>query len=172
MGAASLIAGLWMGWVAAGPEHDHAAKAPPQALERFRALAGTWVSVEDGPMVKKGDVVAVYHVTGGGSAVVEELFPGMEHAMTTVYTMEGKDLVLTHYCMTGNQPRMRAKSVSASKVEFKFDGGANIDPKTTQHMHDATFEFVGPDEMKSTWVEFENGKSAMTVGMHIVRKNG
>ena len=44
--------------------------------------------------------------TGGGSAVTETLFPGTAHEMMSVYHMDGDDLVLTHYCAGGNQPRM------------------------------------------------------------------
>ena len=147
-----------------------AAGSGSSSLDRFKALEGTWVAAEDGPMVKKGDLVAQYHVTGAGSAVVEELFPGTHHAMTTVYHLDGSDLVLTHYCMSGNQPRMRAKAADGAKVAFAFDGGTNIDAKKDQHMHEATFEFVGKDELRSTWVEFADGKPAMTVNMHTVRK--
>jgi len=153
-----LAAAAW----AAGPATD--------GLERFKALSGEWVAAEDSEMVKKGDLVARYSLTGAGSAVVEEVFPGTHHAMTTVYHMDGSDLVLTHYCMSGNQPRMRAKATSGPKVAFAFDGGTNIDPKKTQHMHEATFEFLGENEIRSTWVEFAEGKPGMTVNMHLVRK--
>lgn len=148
-----------------------AADAPAAAtFDRFKALAGDWVSAEDGEMVKKGDLVASYHLTGSGSAVVEELFQGSPHAMTTVYHLDGKDIVLTHYCMTGNQPRMRAKATKGPKVAFAYDGGTNIDAKKDQHMHEATFEFVSENEIKTTWVEHEGGKPIMTVNMHLVRK--
>ena len=147
-----------------------AAEPTSSGLDRFKALEGTWVAAEDGPMVKKGDLVAQYHVTGAGSAVVEELFPGSHHAMTTVYHLDGSELVLTHYCMSGNQPRMRAKASNGTRVAFAFDGGTNIDPKKDQHMHEATFEFVGQNELRSTWVEFAQGKPGMTVNMHLVRK--
>jgi hypothetical protein len=160
-----LAATLVAGWTVAGTEH-----AASPAFERFKALAGEWVAAEDGEMVKKGQLVARYRVTAGGTAVVEELFPGQHHAMDTVYYMDGKELVLTHYCMNGNQPRMRAKGGSSSTVEFAFDGGSNIDPKHTAHMHQATFDFVGPDELRATWTEYEHGKAAMTVRMHTVRK--
>lgn len=166
LGAAALALGL----VRAGTNGTAAAPVPPPALERFRALTGDWVSAEDGDMVKKGDLVARYHVSGAGSAVVEELFPGDEHAMTTVYTTEGNDLVLTHYCMAGNQPRMRAKSTGGREIAFAFDGGTNIDPKKSRFMHDAAIDFVGPDEIKTRWVEYDQGKVAMTIDMHLVRK--
>jgi len=164
--AAALAAGV----VVAGPGGPAPASSP--ALDRFKSLAGDWVAAEDGDMVKKGDLVASYHLSAGGSAVVEELFPGMEHAMTTVYYLDGKDLVLTHYCMNGNQPHMRAKAPNGSKIEFAFAGGSNIDPKTSEHMHQASFDFVSPNELKSTWTEWNQGKVSMVVNIHTVRKSG
>jgi len=142
----------------------------PGGLDRFKALSGEWVAAEDGEMVQKGDLVAKYSLTGAGTAVVEEVFPGSPHAMTTVYHMDGSDLVLTHYCMSGNQPRMRAKAPSGTRVAFAFDGGTNIDPRKDKHMHEATFEFLGDSEIRTTWIEFDQGKPAMTVAMHLVRK--
>ena len=47
----------------------------------------------------------VYGVTAAGTAVMEALFPETDHEMLTVYHLEGNDLVLTHYCAMGNQPR-------------------------------------------------------------------
>jgi hypothetical protein len=150
-----------------------ATASPPenQAFERFKGLEGDWVAAEDGDMTKKGDLVATYRLTGAGSAVVEEIFSGSPHAMTTVYFLDGADLVLTHYCMSGNQPHMRAKATSSPKVVFAFDGGTNINPKRDRFMHNATFEFVSKDELTSTWAEYADGKQAMTVTMHLVRKS-
>jgi len=66
---------------------------------------------------------------------------------------------------------MRAKAQSGTRVAFAFDGGTNIDPKKDQHMHEATFEFVDANEIRTTWIEFEQGKPAMTVNLHLVRKS-
>ncbi len=151
-------------------EHDHAAAAGPAALDRFRALAGEWVAAEDGEMVKKGDLVARYQVTAGGSAVVETVFPGTPHEMVTVYHAEGEDVVLTHYCLEGNQPRMRAQGGAGERVEFAFAGGANIDPATSRHMHSATFRFLGPDEIESEWTELERGQTVFVVKTRLQRK--
>jgi hypothetical protein len=147
-----------------------AAGEAPDLLERFKALAGEWVAAEDGEMAKKGDLVARYAVTAAGSAVVETVFPGSPHEMVTVYYADGGDLVLTHYCMAGNQPRMRAKSVSGSRVELAFDGGTNIDPARDRHMHSAWVDLVGPNEIRSEWTEHSGGKTALVVKMHLVRK--
>ena len=143
---------------------------PAASLDRFKALAGEWVAAEDGEMFKKGDLVARYAVTAGGTAVVETVFPGSQHEMVTVYHADGADLVLTHFCMEGNQPRMRAKSPSGARVAFAFDGGPHIDPKRDRHMHSAWFEFVGPDELRNQWTEHEGGKPVLVVPSHLVRK--
>jgi len=148
-----------------------AAPAKNEAFERFKALAGDWVAVEDGEMMKKGDLVAQYRLTGSGTAVVEDVFPGTPHAMTTVYHLDGSDLVLTHYCMEGNQPKMRATATSSPKIAFAFDGGTNIDAKHGRYMHNATVEFVSADELKSEWFEYADGKPVMTATMHLVRKS-
>ncbi len=148
-----------------------AVHAGTTAFDRFKGLQGTWVAAEDGPMVKKGQPVATYHLTGGGTAVVEELFAGTPHAMTTVYHRDGDDLVLTHYCMGGNQPRMRAKPTEGTSVSFAFDGGTNLDPAKDEHMHAATFTFLSADEIRSEWLEHADGKPKTTVSMHLTRKN-
>jgi hypothetical protein len=150
---------------------DGPAPAPsPPAFERLKALAGDWVAAEDSPVAKKGDLAARYVLTASGSALVETVFPGSPHEMLTVYTADGGDVVLTHYCMVGNQPRMRAKAPSGSRYEFAFDGGGGIDPARDAHMHQAWIELVGKDELRSEWSEHDGGKVKMVVGMHLVRK--
>jgi len=147
-----------------------AAKPAPAALERFKALAGDWVAAEDGEMVKKGDLVSRYAVTAAGSAVIETIFPGSPHEMVTVYHADGSELVLTHYCMEGNQPRMRARDTSGSRFDFAFDGGTNIDPRKDRHMNSASLEFVGADEIRTVWTELADGKPVFVAKSHLVRK--
>ena len=160
--------------LAAGAAAAAPAPAPARPtsapLERFKTLAGEWVAAEDGDMVKKGDLVARYAVTASGSAVVETVFPGSEHEMVTVYHADGPDLVLTHYCMEGNQPRMRARGAQGSRFEFAYDGGTNIDPKRDRHMHSATFDLASANEIRSEWSELAEGKPVFVARMHLVRK--
>ena len=160
--------------LAAGAAAAAPAPAPARPtsapLERFKTLAGEWVAAEDGDMVKKGDLVARYAVTASGTAVVETVFPGSEHEMVTVYHADGPDLVLTHYCMEGNQPRMRARGAQGSRFEFAYDGGTNIDPKRDRHMHSATFDLASADEIRSEWSELAEGKPVFVARMHLVRK--
>src|SRR5438034_10298506 len=112
----------------AGVRSDDApAKTKPTnpGLERLKKLAGTWVEADkDGKPTDK--VVSVIRVTAGGSAVHETLFPGQPHEMMSLYHLDGKDVVMTHYCVLGNQPRMKADPKSApDRIHFAFDRGTN-----------------------------------------------
>ncbi len=143
--------------------------AKPHPIERFKALAGDW-SAEglDGNSDPKARVR--YEITAGGNAVVETLWPGSPHEMRTVYFKDGDELVLTHYCASGNHPRMRAKPASGNDVVFAFDGASNFDAAKDGHMHDASFTFVGPDELRTRWNFWKDGKAGDHVAdLHIKR---
>jgi hypothetical protein len=135
---------------------QNAGQPAASAFDRLKALAGEWVDA-DGAFGKKGAVAATYKVTGGGTAVVETFPVGTAGEMVTIYHKDGNDLVLTHYCSAGNQPRMRAKDFDGTTLEFEFEGGMNIDPKVTSHMHSARMEFLGPDQIRATWQNWSNG---------------
>ena len=134
-------------------------ESAPHLLDRFKALAGDW-SAEGLDGNSAPDATMHYEVTAGGSAVVETLFPGTPHEMRTVYVKDGDDVVLTHFCASGHHPRMRAKALNDGTLAFDYDGALNFDPARDGHMHDATFTFVGPDEIRSRWSFWQGGKPA------------
>lgn len=146
--------------VTAGAGEKAAAKAAPThpQLEKLKKLAGTWVMAgKDGKATSQ--VVSVVKVTAGGSAVIETLFPGQPMEMVSVYHLDGKDLVMTHYCVLGNQPRMKADPKSAAnQIRWIFTGGTNFDPAKDKHMHDATVTFVDDDHITVSGNAWENGK--------------
>jgi hypothetical protein len=155
---------------------DKAGKQPPTPtnanLETMKKLAGTWLAADqDGKPTDQ--VVSIIKVTAGGSAVHETLFPGQPHEMVSVYTADGPDLVMTHYCVLGNQPRMKADPKSpAHQIVFQFAGGSNLDPKKDKHMHAATLTLVDDDHIEIAGVAWEGGAPAkdMCCGMKLVRK--
>lgn len=143
--------------------------AVPSKLDVIRKLAGDWVQVgEDGKPTNK--VVATYRLTAGGSAVEETLFRGTPHEMITIYHMDGNDLVLTHYCVTGNQPRMKAEKQTGDTLVFKCAGGTNMKSENDDHMHQATIIFKDDDHIQSAWEEFKDGKNVMTASLNLTRK--
>lgn len=150
-------------------EHQHATPPSPR-LDQIKKLVGEWVAVgEDGKPTDQ--VVSVYRETAGGSAVQETLFPGQDMEMVTVYFQSGDDLRLTHYCMLGNQPEMKAAASSDDKhILFEFAGGANIKPETDAHMHQGLVKFLDENTLETEWTAWENGKPGEVVTFKLVRK--
>ena len=133
-------------------------KSPAEAgFDRLKAMQGDWIDV-DGVFGEKGKVAATYRVSGGGNTVLETFPLGTAFEMVTVYHRDGAGLALTHYCSGGTQPRMASKGLDGDALLFDYAGGANIDPKTTSHMHSARLEFVSPDEFRTTWQNWKDGK--------------
>src|SRR5215831_13606332 len=120
-----LVCGLLLGalQVTSYGDDKTAGKLPPAptnaGLEKMKKLAGTWVAADkDGKPTD--EVVSVIKVTAGGSAVQETLFPGQDKEMLSVYHLDGADLVMTHYCMLGNQPKMKADpKAPANQIRFQ-----------------------------------------------------
>lgn len=154
--------------------HNHAVPAPATnaGFDKMKTLVGTWVAV-DGDGRPTDQVVSVVKLTAGGSAILETLFPGQPHEMISVYTADGQDLLLTHYCMLGNQPRLKASGKSpGNKLSFEFVGGSNLDPKKDKHMHSAILTIVDADRIEIEGTGWENGAPCkeMCNGMKLVRK--
>jgi hypothetical protein len=140
------------------PHGKETAKHP--GFERFKLLAGEWVGKAKGKDHPQ-EIHVKYRVTAGGSAVVETIFPGTEHEMITVIHPDGSDLLLTHYCMLGNQPHMKASGMgNGNKIEFKFVRATNLKSANDMYMHDVTFTFVDKDTLRTEWTHFKDGKAS------------
>ena len=85
----------------------------PRMFERLKRLVGEWEGTFEWSQGRTGSgpLRVTYSVTGGGSALVENLIQGGVTTMTTVYHLDGADLRMTHYCAARNQPRLRAVRV-------------------------------------------------------------
>jgi hypothetical protein len=140
------------------------------ALERFAQLAGEWVG--KGMLAgKEEEIHVVYKVTAGGSAVVETIFPGTHHEMVTVIHPDGDALLLTHYCMLGNQPHMKATPKAGdTKVAFEFVKVTNLKNDKAMYMRSATFTFVDKDTLKTEWTHYADGKETGKAVFELKRK--
>jgi hypothetical protein len=128
------------------------------AFERLKALAGAWEG-KAGHGERLGPASVRWEAISAGTAVMETLFPGTEHEMRSVYFIDGGELVLTHYCAMGNQPRMRLSSTSTDReLVFDFAGGTNVDPAKDVHVHSGKIRLVGPDALEAEWTVWGGGK--------------
>ena len=107
----------------------------------------------------------------GGSAVVEREFPGSPQEMISVYHFDGNKVMLNHYCMLGNQPRLRVRmGDEKDTLLFKFVSATNLASKDDAHMHEGKLEFIDKDNIRSTWVMFENNKAKEEHSFEMTRK--
>jgi hypothetical protein len=120
-------------------------------------LAGDW----EGSAVHQGQnlsTTASFRVVADGSAVMHDLAPGTPHEMITMFHMNGKDLLATHYCSRHNQPRLRAVPSSDPKVlAFAFQDATNLASPSEGHMTELKLTVVDADHHIEEWTAVENG---------------
>jgi len=124
------------------------------AFSRLKSLVGEWEAD-----TQMGKVHISYELVAGGTALLERESGEKMPVMLTLFHVDGDRLLLTHYCMAGNQPRMLAKrfDAAAGEIEFQFLDGTNLTPGAG-HMHNARFHLVDDQHFQSEWQFYENGK--------------
>lgn len=68
-------------------------------FDRLKTLSGDWEGTFEWSEGRTGSgaLSVSYSLTGGGSALIENLIMGGVPTMTTVYHLDGPDLRMTHY---------------------------------------------------------------------------
>lgn len=145
---------------------------PKAAFERLKALAGSWQGTMGGDAANPATVE--YRVTGAGSTVMETLGPGSPHEMISMYHLDGDQLMLTHYCAGGNQPRMRLDRAASTpdRLKFVFFDGTNMDAAKDSHIHEVEIKLLGADQINTTAVSFAGGKQDSSLVFDFSRKKG
>lgn len=138
-------------------------KANP-LFDQLKKLEGTWTSAD-----KDHPCDVTYKLSAGGSVLVETM--AMHNGeMITMYHADGDAVALTHYCMLGNQPHMKAaKDQKAGSIKFEGDGGSNMKPED-KHMHNLTVTFVDADHVRQDWAMYDGGKEQAVHTINLVRK--
>lgn len=142
---------------------NHARSAAPsstahdeQMLGRIAALEGDWeMADEEGQPV----LASTFSVTAAHSAVREIMFPGDDHEMTNLYHMDGPDLVITHYCAAGNQPRMVASEAHQTEegavYYFDFESVSNLRDEHTHYMGNMTLIILNDGTIREEWRAYD-----------------
>ena len=152
-----LIAGLLLGSAAgygANSKSDASGSAAA-AFSRLKTLVGEWEA--DSQM---GKVHVSYELVAGGTALLERESSDKMPVMLTIYHVDGDRLLLTHYCMAGNQPRMQAKPFDSAtgELEFRFLDVTNLANPGAGHMHNAKIRFADERHFSAEWEFYENGQ--------------
>lgn len=129
------------------------------AFDRLKSLAGAW----NGTSTKGWSERSEYRVLAGGSAVLHTSFdahPG--EAMATLFHLDGDRLLLTHYCMAKNQPRLRLTAIDdgGATLDFTFLDATNLKSRDAGHMDRLKIRFADADRFTSRWTWYQDGKES------------
>lgn len=131
-----------------GPQSD-----AQKAFEKLKTLAGSWEGSIMGIPVQ-----ITIRVTSSGNAILHEgTSSGMKDNPITMLYVESDRLLLTHYCDSGNRPRMQGKlSPDGKTVTFDFlDVSGNAQRFL---MHDAAFTLIDANHHIEEWTYILSGK--------------
>ena len=129
-----------------------------KAFEKLKTLAGSWQGSVMGMSFQ-----ATIRVTSSGNAILHEATSSArpDDPITMIY-VDGDRLLLTHYCDSGNRPRMEGKiSPDGNSVEFNL---VDITGSTQRgFMNHVAFTIVDANHHneESTWML--PGNKPMTV---------
>jgi hypothetical protein len=125
-----------------------------KALDKLKLLDGTW----QGKDSRGGPVQDTYRLTAGGTAVLSENKMGAEDMLSLFY-VDRERLLMTHFCPSGNQPRMQATiSPDGKSISFDFLDVTNLPNPQAGHMHHAVYLFSDADHYTEQWTWREDGK--------------
>jgi len=127
-----------------------------KVLDRFKSMAGTWQGKSE-----KGQTSEVtYRLMAGDTAVMAESHMISED-MTSMFYVDGDRLLMTHFCPSGNQPRMQATiSPDLKTVTFDFLDATNLAGPQAGHMHRAVYLFSDAEHYSEEWTWKQEGKDA------------
>jgi hypothetical protein len=171
MGAA-LLGGLTIllavGGAGGGPAEPDNPSAR-EVFEQLRGLAGEWRGKSSKGWTDRADV----RVIAAGSVVVStsefEAHPG--ETMMTMFHLDGDRLLLTHYCVAKNQPRLRmtAATDGGKQVTFTFLDATNLASRNQGHMDSVVFRFQDSDHYSSRWSFYKDGREDWMEEIHYER---
>lgn len=119
----------------AGAQRGEAAAS----FEAMKGLVGTWRRA-DSP----GSPLRIrFSLTAGGTVLTEEWTrDGQPHSLT-VYHRDGSELLATHYCPQGNQPRLSmVPRTDAAVLRFGFRDATDLDATGESHVVALSFDLT------------------------------
>ena len=126
-------------------------------FDNLKTLVGEWETTE--PNGKPATFT--YRLVSDSSALLETIHPPDGTEMITVYHPDGNRVAMTHYCDSGNQPRMETGAITGDPKElnFAFSGVSNLPSPNAGHMHHLVITFQDNDHATAAWTWRENGKN-------------
>ncbi len=142
-------------------------------FERLKTLTGEWEGTFEWSRGRTGSgtLRVSYYLTGGGSALVENLVMGGVPTMTTVYHLDGSELRMTHYCAARNQPRLKAVKFDEAQgsAEFALVDVTGVGPKNPGYVEAFLVRLLDADRLNLRFT-FGGGPGRSGVENILVRR--
>ena len=131
-----------------------------QALDQIKMLDGSW----RGKNSQGEPLTITFRETAGGSAILSEIEGEHAHDMVSMIHLDNGRLLMTHYCTTGNQPRMSASlSPDGKSVTFNYVDATNLKSPDAGHMQKVVFNIADADHHTEEWTFVDHGQTKVEV---------
>lgn len=161
---------------------------PTQVYDWLKTLEGQWTlsaaDVQEGGTKSHPSVVHMlgtdavameFKLVGRGSTVQEDLLPGTERQMVTMYHCKDSSCTAvkaTHYCAKQNQPEFLASMESSSReLRFDCDMSTDLCQSWDGHIHQITHQLSEDGtHLRAVYSNFLNGEHTSDTVFHFDRK--
>jgi hypothetical protein len=150
-----VVAALLLSAIPAAPGTPIDGARARQVFEKLKSLEGRW----RGKSTKGWTEETTIRVIAGGSVVEMASFdahPGEQ--MRTMFHLDGDRLLLTHYCVARNQPRLVARAEDESGIVFEFLDATGLPSRDKGHMDKARYRFVDDRHFVEHWTWYQDGQ--------------
>jgi hypothetical protein len=138
-------------------------------FEWMTVLVGDWTGTMQDAQAPPFETS--FRFTGNNSVIQETMMKGTDHEMISMYHLDGGELMHTHYCAMGNQPRMIARaSETKGSIQFDFHDATNLTSSDAPHMHEMRLTIVDKDHLEEWWTAWKDGKPEHTAHFVLTRK--
>lgn len=132
-------------------------------------LVGTW-KISSPKSEWEESFRLTYRFISRDTALVEVYGDPQKQTTETIYHADGSNLMATHYCARGNQPRLKVKEARNKNIlVFDFLDVTNLAHKTDPHMINMKFTFIDKDHFEKEEVYLVKGKEESST-MSLVRE--
>ena len=129
--------------------------SPGETFEELKKLCGEW----KGTTAEGGAEKVSFRLIAADTVLLETWVLSSGREALTVYHRDGDDLIATHYCPRGNQPRLKLTSASTEKgFFFEFISATNLPEAEATHQHRFEIQIHGPDSFTRGETYISKGK--------------
>jgi hypothetical protein len=128
-----------------------------KTFKQLTTLLGTW----KGKFPDGREHSVNYRLTAGGTVLVETWTLSTVRESMTLYHLDGEDLLATHYCPQGNQPRL-VLATNGNRMNFEFRDGTNLKIADKSHQHSFWLRIIDANHFQRNEVYVQNGAASET----------